>query len=145
MKTVMLALRVCGLAVMLLFGVVLLRVFTTLHSTPDYIDAVVFISFAAAIMMLIFCVYSLIFIGKSGTKFELVGLGLLVVTTVLYWLMARNSLSFLRSPGYFYPLVEKDFLETVVAFRDVIYFVSVVLILLPNLHRFFKKRLKFND
>jgi hypothetical protein len=144
-KTVMLALRVCGLAVMLLFGVVLLRVFTTLHSTPDYIDAVVFISFAAAIMMLIFCVYSLIFIGKSGTKFELVGLGLLVVTTVLYWLMARNSLSFLRSPGYFYPLVEKDFLETVVAFRDVIYFVSVVLILLPNLHRFFKKRLKFND
>ena len=152
MKKAMLALRILGLSMLLVLGVVLLQFLVRVH----FVDAPVFkfgvaqvVIFTAVIALLVFCVYSLVFIRKIGTKFELAGVVLFAVMLVLFLLTSESVAS------YFYtnPITElitgvasrdlyAEYLvsATVIVLKGIIFFVSVVLILLPSIQRYFSKK-----
>ena len=152
MKKVMLALRILGLSMLFVLGVVLLQFLVRVH----FVDAPVFkfgvaqvVIFTAVIALLVFCVYSLVFVRKIGTKFELVGFVLFAVMLVLFLFTSERIASYLlvnpltesvtgvapRDLNVIYPVS-----AIVIRLSGVIFFVSVVLFLLPSVQRYFSKK-----
>ena len=86
--------------------------------------------------MIVYAVYSLIFIRKSGARFEFVGFILFLVTTVLFCLVSPN-ITFIFA--YILSIWQVSFVIAVVENRDLIYCVAIMLIISPSLYRYFQK------
>jgi len=142
-------LRICGLVMLLASEVFLLFACVKIYFEWGFENEADFaFILATSISILVFCVYSLVFGRKIGTKFELVGFVLLVVMTFLYCITtddmlfysATNSLSSLISEVITGDMKSAYPISMIaVRVRDFIYIASVVLVLLPSIHRYFQK------
>ena len=143
-------LRICGLSILFALAAFLLFVFGGEYFTGGFEGKVDFVFIMiSAISILVFCVYSLIFVRKIGTKFELVGFVLLVVMMFLYCVTTDDiffysSMNFLSC--FISEVITGDMKSAysismiAVRVRDFIYIASVVLVLLPSIHRYFQKK-----
>jgi hypothetical protein len=141
MKRVVLVLHMLGLAMMFALGAFLFHYSATVYVKTLFFDESSVLAFSSAIMMMVYPIYSVVFIRKKDIKFDVIRLVLLAVTVLLYCVIVHSTRTFVLDLGYVYNVLVQPTLGLAVFYmRSEILLISVILIVLPAVCHYFSKK-----